>query len=248
MLTRDAVGDIASQRCAGDLMDRLEPRLLPRRPDDGRMTIRVVMAIRVALYREGLEHALGALSRVSIVGVVASCGQLAAAIPEAVPDAILLDADYDEMIATARSLTARWPHLKLVGIGAFDDDLDVIACAEAGICGFVTPDDGIDRLLAAFESVAHDRVVCTPAIAAALLRRVREAAGSAQVVAPGRLTARELEVLRLIDAGLSNKEIADRLGIKLPTVKNHVHNILGKLEVGRRSEAVFHVRQRGLLH
>jgi two-component system, NarL family, nitrate/nitrite response regulator NarL len=86
-------------------------------------------------------------------------------------------------------------------------------------------------------------VVCSPQIAASLIRRVRTL--SCERPAPSDvppLTARQWEILDLIDEGLSNKEIAGRLCIEVPTVKNHIHNILDKLQVRRRSEAAARVR------
>ena len=210
--------------------------------------IRLIIATRVALYREGLAEALHAKSRIAVVGTAATSRELVNAVLEVATDAVLLDTELDDAIATAGHLVARCPDLKIVALGAFTDEIDVIAWAEAGARAFATQMDGLDRVVAALEGVVEDRVLCPPTIAAALLRRVRAAAADAlPSVAPAPLTLRELDVLKLIDEGLSNKEIAGRLGIKLATVKNHVHNILGKLDVERRTEAVFHVRQLGLL-
>jgi two-component system nitrate/nitrite response regulator NarL len=214
----------------------------------GQDAIRLIIATRVALYREGLAAALHANPRIAVVGTAAGSRELVAAVVDVATDAVLLDTELDDAIATASQLAARRPDLKIVALGAFTDEIDVIAWAEAGVRAFVTQMDGLDRLVEALEGVAEDRAVCPPLIAAALLRRVQAAAsGPLAPVAPAPLTLRELDVLKLVDEGLSNKEIAVRLGIKLATVKNHVHNILGKLEVGRRTEAVFHVRQLGLL-
>jgi DNA-binding NarL/FixJ family response regulator len=103
-------------------------------------------------------------------------------------------------------------------------------------------------LIATLASVVRDEMACSPRIAAALLRRVASLAVERSPWPSGaRLTARELEVLGLIDEGLSNKQIAGRLCIELATVKNHVHNILEKLQVGRRSEAALQVRMHGLI-
>jgi two-component system nitrate/nitrite response regulator NarL len=210
--------------------------------------IRVIIATRAALYREGLAEALRAKPRVAVAGTACSCGELAAVVPDAAADAVLLDTELDGAIPTAGRLAARCPDLKIVALGAFTEEVDVIAWAEAGVAAFVTQMDGLDSLVATLESVVEGRVVCTPLIAAALLRRVKAAAAEAlPAVGPAPLTLRELDVLKLVDEGLSNKEIAGRLGIKLATVKNHVHNILEKLDVERRTEAVFHVRRLGLL-
>ena len=113
---------------------------------------------------------------------------------------------------------------------------EILAVAEAGIAGFVTSDASVAELVAAIESVARGEALCTPSVTAALMRRLASLARSwaeADPIEP--LTAREREILELIDEGLSNKQIAQRLRIELPTVKNHVHRILGKLGVHRRA-------------
>jgi len=106
------------------------------------------------------------------------------------------------------------------------------------------PRDGtLADLRAVIESVARGEVVCSPRIAASLLRRIADLAAEREPPPPElRLTSREIEIVELIDQGLSNKEIAQRLSIALPTVKNHVHSILDKLHVHRRAEAAARLR------
>jgi len=112
-----------------------------------------------------------------------------------------------------------------------------------GIAGFVTSEASVAELVAAIESVARGESLCSPSVVAALLRRLGSLARSWAEADPTQpLTRREREILELIDEGLSNKQIAQRLRIELPTVKNHVHNILGKLGVRRRAEAAALVR------
>jgi DNA-binding NarL/FixJ family response regulator len=114
---------------------------------------------------------------------------------------------------------------------------DVLRCAELGVSGYVTRADSIATTISAVESVARGELLTTPRMAAALLERVARLARDVPATDGGRLTRREQEVLRLIQAGLPNKLIAQRLQIALPTVKNHVHNILEKLQVRSRGEA-----------
>jgi len=121
----------------------------------------------------------------------------------------------------------------------------VIACAEAGVSGYVTREASLDELTGVVESVARGESPCSPRISALLLRRVAETAGRrTETDAARRLTRREAEIVGLIDEGLSNKQIAGRLSIELATVKNHVHSILEKLQVERRAEAAARVRSR----
>jgi two-component system, NarL family, nitrate/nitrite response regulator NarL len=108
----------------------------------------------------------------------------------------------------------------------------------------VTREASAEHVAEAVWRAANDELACSPRVAASLLRHVRELAAlrPPDAAGPG-LTPREREIVGLIDEGLSNKQIASRLCIELPTVKNHVHNILEKLHVSRRGEAVARLRQ-----
>jgi DNA-binding NarL/FixJ family response regulator len=124
----------------------------------------------------------------------------------------------------------------------------MIACAEAGVSGLLTANASLTDLVASIHGAGEGELHCSPKLAGALLRRVTAlASGRPLNGAASALTTRELEVVRLIDRGLSNKQIALELEIELSTVKHHVHHILEKLEVARRGEAVARLRQQGLL-
>lgn len=120
--------------------------------------------------------------------------------------------------------------------------MNILPIREAGVSGYVTRDGSYDELLETIRSVANGELICTPRVAGMLLRRVTKAVWDA---GPdfGRLTARERQTVRLIDRGLSNKEIACRLNIELSTVKNHVHHILEKSSTRRRGAAAAHLRR-----
>ena len=134
----------------------------------------------------------------------------------------------------------------MVALGVADADDHVLGCAEAGVAGYVPRDASLDDLVAVIESAFRGEAICSPRIAGSLLRRIATlAAGQNGTMPLAHLTGREREIVRLIDRGLSNKEIARDLGIEVATVKNHVHNILEKLQVRRRGEAA--ARMRGIL-
>jgi DNA-binding CsgD family transcriptional regulator len=120
-----------------------------------------------------------------------------------------------------------------------------VACAEAGVVGYVGAEGSLDDVTAAIEGAARGEPRCTPQVVAALLRRVAALAGEVRPTRVGlpALTGREHQVVALIEAGLSNKEIARRLHVEVATVKNHVHNILKKLQARSRVEIVARVRQ-----
>jgi DNA-binding NarL/FixJ family response regulator len=142
-----------------------------------------------------------------------------------------------------RVLAAAAPELKVVALGVPEVQREVMALAEAGASGYVALDASIEDLAAVVESVSRGETLCSPVIAATLFRRVAVLARERQLEPIAeKLTARELDVLRLIEAGLANKEIATALSIELPTVKNHVHNLLTKLKATRRGQAAAMLR------
>jgi DNA-binding NarL/FixJ family response regulator len=119
----------------------------------------------------------------------------------------------------------------------------VLACAQAGIAGYVPREGTLDDLIAALHGAARGEAFCSPRIVAVLLRRIADLSIEWQpLAAAGRLTARELEIVDLIDRGLTNREIAEGLSIEVATVKNHVHNILEKLQIHRRHDAAARIR------
>jgi two-component system nitrate/nitrite response regulator NarL len=129
-----------------------------------------------------------------------------------------------------------------VALGLPDAEHDAIAFAECGVLGFVEREASLDDLVATILSAARGEASFPPRIATALLRRVTSLGGRRAPADGKGLTHRERQIVQLIEEGLSNKEIGARLSIEVATVKNHVHNILEKLEVSRRSDAAARLR------
>jgi two-component system nitrate/nitrite response regulator NarL len=205
-------------------------------------TVLVLVAVR--LYRDGISDALDRDPRFRVVG---SADSLEAAREETAADVAVVDVALPEGAGAARALRALWPSTRIVALAVREADEDVVSWAEAGVAGLVTREATLDELLDAVEGAAAGEAVCSPAVTGALLRRVAALAGERRTGDASALTRREREIVRLIDAGLSNKEIAGSLRIELTTVKNHVHNILEKLHVRRRMDAVAVTRARGEL-
>jgi DNA-binding NarL/FixJ family response regulator len=199
------------------------------------------------VYREGLARMFGQDERFDVVGAVASLKESLTRLKEAEADIVLLDIPMPAGVNAVRALVADAPQVKVVALGVSEVDGDVIAFAEAGASGYVPREGSVEDHLAAIESVSRGETLCSPGIAAALFHRVA-ALARAHRLEPidHRLTPRELDVLRLIEQGSSNREIASALSIELPTVKNHVHRILEKLNVHRRTEAAARARRHGL--
>jgi two-component system nitrate/nitrite response regulator NarL len=205
----------------------------------------VCVVASVRLYREGLADLLGRDPSLAVVCVAADVGSFFADPPCDGAEIALLDMSVDGSLAAVRRSSSLGDVPHVIAVAVPDDEHQVIACAEAGVHGYVTCDEPLSELLGAIESAARGEARCSPRVTAVLLRRLRALAPAAPAAAV-RLTSRELEVVALIAQGLSNKEIATRLRIEVPTVKNHVHNILGKLGVRHRAEAARRVWDSGL--
>jgi two-component system, NarL family, nitrate/nitrite response regulator NarL len=203
-------------------------------------TIRLLVVSDVLLYREGMARGLSQFGRLTIVGA-ASGGEATAMLRSLAVDAILLDASSAESLVTARHLRASHPELPIVGF-AIGNAATSVACAEAGLVGFVGRDGTLAELERAVEQAIAGEVGCSPELAAMLCRRVAALAGGPPAPATATLTRRERQIAALVSEGLSNKEIAIELRIGPATVKNHIHNILEKLQVRRRGAIGTHVR------
>jgi DNA-binding NarL/FixJ family response regulator len=207
---------------------------------------KVVVVGDVRVCREALAQALSREQRIRVIGTFAARDGVHSHVAELAADVVLVDVPMPEGLRVVREVVQDAPDVRVVALGVPEDERDIIACAEAGVSGFVAQEGSLADVVSTIESVVRDEVLCTPKVAAALLKRVAALASSA---APepvqARLTLRELEIVELLDRGLSNKEIAHALSISLPTVKNHVHSILEKLGVRRRAEAAARLRAGG---
>src|SRR5882724_7370725 len=209
------------------------------------MGIRVLVASHIRLYREALgrvleqaaEHAIAPIGEVVLVGLAASAPDAVEQVRRLTPDITLLDMAMGDAFSVARHLTRFAGASRIVALGMAEDEAEVLNCAQLGIAGYVTRDASIADMLAAVAATARGEVHCSPKIAGSLFRRIA-ALSTPNRSAPTALTARESQILGLLQQGMSNKMISRSLGIELPTVKNHVHSILGKLGIHRRTEAI----------
>lgn len=216
---------------------------------------RVFVVSDVRLLCDGLTLSLSQQPSVTVVG----SGELAdapARIAELRPDVVLLDVCMAGGLDLPVTLRQALPDVKVVAIAVADVEQDVFACAEAGVSGFVSRNGSIQDLVTAVHCAVRNELVCSPRIAALLFSRVAAIGtrrGSDQPAAltrrePDPLTRREHEIVSLMTAGLSNKEIARQLRIQSATVKNHIHSILGKLQVRRRGEVAARMRAAAPVH
>jgi len=224
---------------------REQPRPAPV-PAGAERAVRVLVVADVRMYREGLALALRADPGVEVVAALAQAPSDLLALS---PDVVLFDVSRSHALETVRSLLGDPSAVKVVVVAISEQEGDVLAYAEAGVSGYVTCEQSVDDVVRVVKAVAHGEMICTPRMAATLVRHVATLAAGLRVqAAPAKLplTRRELEILGLIDRGMSNKQIARAVQIEVATVKNHVHNILEKLRVQRRGEAAAHLRRHGL--
>ncbi|MEO8678867.1 MAG: response regulator transcription factor [Vicinamibacterales bacterium] len=201
--------------------------------------IRVLIVASTWLYREGLAQLLAAHDAFTVVGTAADRHQAAVEIRERQPGVVLLDLATPESAAIIRELKALAPEVPIVAIAVPDLEADVLSTIESGVTGYLSRDGSLTELLTVIKSAARGELQCSPRIAGVLLRRIAALAAEHDRAAAStgqheRLTIRERQIVSLIEQNLSNKEIAQHLGIEVATVKNHVHNVLEKLNLRRR--------------
>jgi DNA-binding NarL/FixJ family response regulator len=215
--------------------------------------VRVLIVADVRLYLEGMCASLSLRANFRVVGAASNVDEALVLTAKTNPDIAIVDMATKQSLAVVRSLRRQRPAMRVVGFGVEEQEGEILACAEAGLAGYVPNDASLDDLVMRVERIHRGELMCTPRIAATLFRSLESNAHAATPQPEGlALSVREREVLRLIDRGLSNKEIAVLLHIEVCTVKNHVHNLLDKLHVTSRSQAAarlgthLSVRQRRL--
>jgi DNA-binding NarL/FixJ family response regulator len=203
----------------------------------------VLIVSEVRMYREGLAELLCHERTLRVVGTADGTNEGLLRAYELEPMVVVLDHAAADALSFSRLLSQVRPDTRVVALGLPETDEAVLAYAEAGIAGYVSRDGSVQDLVTAIEGAVKGELRCSPRLAGTILRRLAWRAAVGGDVSPRTtLTSRETEIVRLIDQGLSNKEIAVRLGIEVATVKNHVHNLLDKLRVHRRSEAAARLR------
>jgi DNA-binding NarL/FixJ family response regulator len=200
--------------------------------------VEVFLVAGTRFYREGLADALARRPRLRVVGTAAAVTDALTRIGLLSPDVVLLDTAVPGGLELVGELRAGPSPVPVIALALPERASDVLACAEAGVAGYVTQDASLDELAATVLGVLRGELRCSPRIAASLFIRVAALAAQGPAPVPGVLTRREQEVLTMLDEGLSNRQIAARLCVELATVKNHVHHILAKLQVASRAEAV----------
>ena len=213
--------------------------------------LRVMVVDDHALFRRGLEMVLQGEEDLELVGEASDGAEAVEKATELMPDVVLMDVRMPKRsgIEAAGQIRDLLPHVKILMLTISDEEADLYEAIKAGATGYLLKEISIDEVATAIRAVAGGQSLISPAMAAKLLTEFATLVKQddrQQVPAP-RLTDRELQVLRLVAQGMNNRDIARQLYIAENTVKNHVRNILEKLQLHSRMEAVVYAVREKLL-
>ncbi|MHB1487273.1 MAG: response regulator [Acidimicrobiales bacterium] len=216
------------------------------RIDNNTEAVRVLIADDQPLFRRGLYVVLGTEDDIEVVGEAEDGLEAIAKSEELAPDVVLMDVRMPKVsgIEATRRIRTASPSTRVLMLTVSDDEDDLFEAVKAGASGYLLKEISVEEVAAAIRAVTQGQSLISPSMAAKLMGEFsamaeREAADRSQVPVPA-LTARELDVLRLVARGLGNREIAADLFIAENTVKNHVRNILEKLQLHNRMQAAMY--------
>jgi DNA-binding NarL/FixJ family response regulator len=214
--------------------------------------IRVVVADDHALFRRGLIMVLELEDGVEVVGEAEDGAEVVRLVEEVAPDVVLMDVRMPNVsgIEATRAISQAVPTAKILMLTVSDDEDDLYAAIKAGANGYLLKEISIEEVASSIRAVVTGQSLISPSMASKLLSEftaLAKRADERQAMPSPRLTERELEVLKLVAQGMSNREIAAELFISENTVKNHVRNILEKLHLHSRMEAVVYAVREKLL-
>lgn len=210
--------------------------------------IQLVIADHVFLHCETLATVLNAEPDIEVVEVATSTEQALEKIENTACHLALVSSNFPEggALSLTRSVKSSCPQVRVIVTGMTDNEAIIMRYIEAGAMGYVLRDEPIEVLLKKIRAAFEEQALVTPEIAATLIERASTL--TARLIELGvdpadydTLTAREKEILDLVADGLTNQDIADGLTIEIGTVKNHVHNILDKLNVHTRQDAAIYL-------
>lgn len=213
-------------------------------------TVRVLLVDDQSLFREGLRTLLSTRADLEVVGEAGDGAQALSIAADVRPDVVLMDLQMPVMdgVRATAALRERLPDIRVLVLTTFDDETNVIGALRAGAAGYLLKDASVETLVGAIHAAARGesflQSTVTGTVVDALTRLMSAGPAATALVMP--LSPREREILRLVSTGASNKEIADRLCLAEGTVKNHVTNILVKLDVRDRTQAALRARELGL--
>jgi len=217
------------------------------------MTIKILIADDQSLFREALKTLLSAYPGLDIVGDASNGEEALRMAFTLTPDVVLMDLRMPIMdgVEATRKIVKLGKNIKVIVLTTFDDDETVFEGLRAGAVGYLLKDVSADKLIEAIRAAAKGEYFLLPSITAKVIsefsRISRPSVSDPQKILPDPLSTREIEILRYVATGASNKEIADTLVISEGTVKNHLSSILSKLGVRDRMQAVLKAKEYGII-
>ena len=210
--------------------------------------MRVIICDDQAIVRDGLAMLLKLEPDIDIVGSAEDGSEAVEMVANEKPDLILMDLKMPIMngVEATRQIVAKYPEVKVLVLTTYADDEWVFDAIQAGASGYLLKDMTRDELIKAVRGTAAGKTYLDPSVAGKVLEQVSSRQTQPATLITGKLTEREVEVLRLIAKGSSNADIADRLSLSDGTVRNHVSAILSKLGVSDRTQAAVIAIQHGL--
>jgi DNA-binding NarL/FixJ family response regulator len=213
-------------------------------------TLRVLIVDDHDLFRTGLRNLLEEQG-VQISGEAASGSEAVRSVRELAPDVVVMDLNMPDMggVEATRHISAVAPLTRVLVLTISDEDADVMDAILAGACGYLLKDASIEELMAGIRAAWRGESLISPGIAAKVLQRVRATSANPEIADTIRseLSDREIEVLKLIANGKDNAVIAAELHISPKTVKNHISNILMKLQIDNRIQAAVYAVRSGIV-
>lgn len=211
--------------------------------------IRVEIVSDIRLYREGLAEILDREGSISVCGIAYTVNNAIKEIKDNSPDVVILDMTMASSCDAINCIVSSYPKIKLVVLSVTEDEDTILSCAKAGVAGYLSREASIQELVYTVCGVVDGEIYCPRRIAASLFHKLKSLSNDKEVCTSTKplkfddsravfLTKREKQIASLISDGLSNKQIARSLTIEVSTVKNHVHNILNKMGVNNRVQAV----------
>lgn len=213
------------------------------------MTVRIVLADDHPMYRYGLDAILGQVGDVEVVATVGSGAELLTAVEEHLPDVVITDLSMPDLdgVSATKALAQAHPSVGVLVLTMHEDDEHVFAALRAGARGYLVKGADGDEIARAVLAVAHGDAVYGGSVARRIVAFYSGGADQSPTErAFPELTPREREVLELVATGCRNHEIARRLGMSEKTVRNHVSQVLLKLQVPDRTAAALKAREAGL--
>jgi DNA-binding NarL/FixJ family response regulator len=224
----------------------------PQPLDKGADAIRVLIADDHALFRRGLQMVLEQEPDISVVGEAGDGQEAVEKAGETMPDVVLMDVRMPKRggIEATKAIKELMPHIKILMLTISDEEADLYDAIKAGANGYLLKEVSIEEVGNAIRSVQTGQSLISPSMASKLLSEFAtmvKRADEKQSAPQPRLTDREMEVLKLVAKGRNNRDIAKELFISENTVKNHIRNILEKLHLHSRMEAVVYAVREKLL-